>query len=140
MSKHGSNEVTFEIDIADGGSLSTGFIQYITKIGDISVKREAVDATPFGTDQDAYIIGVIKRREPVVIEGFYDDAATTGPDAVLNIGKITHAATRSCVITLASGKTISGEVWIEEYKRTLEVGQYHMYSSSIRFTGTVTEA
>jgi hypothetical protein len=142
--KHGSNEVDFQIDSADGGSLTTagitGFIQYITKIGDVSVKREAVDATPFGTDQEAWIIGVIKRREPLVIEGFYDDTASTGPDAVLNIGKITHAATRSVVLTFATGKTVTGEVWIEEYTRTLEVGQYHGYKASLRFTGTITEA
>jgi hypothetical protein len=140
MAKAGSNEVAFEIDTADGGSLSTGFIQYITKIGDVVVNREAVEATPFGVVDEQYIIGVMKKREPLVISGFYDDTATTGPDAVLNIGKITHAQTRSTLLTLKSGKTVTGECWIEKYTRTLEVGSYHGYEASLRYTGTVTEA
>jgi hypothetical protein len=141
MAKHGSNEVAFEIDIADGGALSTSFgSTYLTKIGDSVVNREAVEATPFGVVDEQYIIGVIKRREPLVIEGFYDDTATTGPDAVLNIGKVVHAATRSCVILFATGKTITGEVWIEKYTRGMEVGGYHTFSASLRWTGTITEA
>lgn len=139
--KHGSNEVAFEIDVADGGSLSTNFgTTYLTKIGDSVVNREAVGATPFGVVDEQFIIGVIKKREPLVIEGFYDDTASTGPDAILNIGRITHAATRSTVLTFASGKTITGEVWIEKYTRTLEVGAYHGFSASLRYTGTITEA
>jgi hypothetical protein len=139
--KHGSNEVAFEIDISDGGSLSTSFgSTYLTKIGDSVVNREAVEATPFGVVDEQYIIGVIKKREPLVIEGFYDDTATNGPDAILNIGRITHAATRSTVLTFASGKTITGEVWIEKYTRTMSVGEYHGFSASLRYTGTITEA
>lgn len=139
--KHGSNEVAFEIDVADGGALSTNFgTTYLTKIGDSVVNREAVEATPFGVVDEQFIIGVIKKREPLVIEGFYDDTASTGPDAILNIGRITHAVTRSTVLTFASGKTITGEVWIEKYTRTLEVGAYHGFSASLRYTGTITEA
>jgi hypothetical protein len=139
--KHGSNEVAFEIDVSDGGALSTSFgTTYLTKIGDSVVNREAVEATPFGVVDEQYIIGIIKKREPLTIEGFYDDTASTGPDAILNIGKVTHATTRSTVLTFASGKTITGEVWIEKYTRTVEVGQYHGFSASLRYTGTITEA
>jgi hypothetical protein len=140
MAKAGSNEVSFEILVSDGGAASTGFASnYITKINDVVVNREAVDATPFGVVDETYIIGVMKKRDPLVISGFYDDTATTGPDAVLNIGKITHTAPRSCTLTLKSGKTITGTVWIEKYTRTLEVGNYHGYEASLRYTGTVTE-
>lgn len=141
MAKHGSNEVSFEIQISDGGAASTGFASnYLTKIGDSVVNREAVDATPFGVVDETYIIGVMKKRDPLVISGFYDDTATTGPDAVLNIGKITHTAPRSCTLTFSSGKTITGAVWIEKYTRTMEVGAYHGYEASLRYTGTITEA
>lgn len=140
MSKYGSNAVALEIDTADGGSQSTGFIQYVTKIGDIVVKKESIESTPFGVTAESYLQGIIARHEPITIEGFYDDTATTGPDAILNIGKVTHAVTRTMTITLGGSKTISGEVWIESYQRTLESGQYHGYSATVRFTGTVTEA
>jgi len=141
LAKHGSNEVSFEIAVSDGGAASTGFASnYLTKIGDVVVNREAVEATPFGVVDEQYIIGVMKKRDPLVIEGFYDDTATTGPDAVLNIGRITHTAPRGTTLTFASGKTVTGTVWIEKYTRTLEVGNYHGYSASLRYTGTITEA
>jgi hypothetical protein len=136
--KHNSSESAFEIDIADGGSLSTGFVQYLTKIGPFSTKRPSKDATSFAATVETFLRGVVLRREPITIEGMYDDTATTGPDAVLDINKITHAVTRSCVITFASGKTVTGEVWIEEYQVTQEFDNYHAYSAVIRFTGTVT--
>ena len=139
MAKAGSNEVQFQIDSTDGGTLAD-ITQYVTKIGDVVVNREAQEATPFGVVDEQYIIGVMKKRDPVVIEGFYDDVASTGPDAILNIGRVTHAVTRSTVLTFKSGKTVTGEVWIEKYTRTLEVGQYHGYSASLRLTGTITEA
>lgn len=141
MAKHGSNEVALEIDSADGGSLTTGFgTNYVTKISDYVVNREAVESTPFGVTDEQYLIGIIRKREPLVIEGWYDDTATSGPDEVLNIGRRTHAATRSVVLTFATGKTVSGEVWIEKYTRTLAIGEYHGFSASLRFTGTITEA
>jgi len=141
MAKRGSSDVSFEIQISDGGASSTGFASnYLTKIGDVVVNREAVDATGFGVVDETYIIGVMKKRDPLVISGFYDDTASTGPDAILNIGKITHTAPRSTTLTFASGKTVTGTVWIEKYTRTLEVGNYHGYEASLRYTGTITEA
>lgn len=140
MAKHGSNEVLFEIDSADGGALTTGFgTTYVMKIGDYVVNREAKEATPFGVTDEQWLIGIIRRREPLTIEGWYDDAAA-GPDAVLNIGRVTHAATRTFLLTFASGKTVGGECWIEKYTRTMEIGEYHGFSAQLRMTGTITEA
>lgn len=138
MAKGNSSEFLFEIDTADGGSLSSGFTQYVTKFGDLDVKKESIESTPFGVTAEQYLQGVIKRHEPVTFGGFYDDTASTGPDVILNIGKITHAVTRSFSITLRSGKTVTGECWIEDYKITFESGSYHAYECTIRFTGTIT--
>lgn len=138
MAKAGSNEVSFQIDTADGGTLGD-ITQYLTKIGDFTVNREPKDSTPFGVTDEQYLIGIIRRREPVSLEGMYDDVAS-GPDAVLNIGRVTHAVTRSAVLTFKSGKTVTGEVWITKYTRGMEVGEYHTFSAEVRFTGTITEA
>jgi len=141
MAKHGSNEVAFEIDSADGGSLTTGFgTNYVMKISDFVVNREAKESTPFGVTDEQYLIGIIRKREPLTIEGWYDDTATSGPDEVLNIGRRTHAATRTFLLTFASGKTVGGECWIEKYTRTMEIGEYHGFSAVLRMTGTITEA
>jgi hypothetical protein len=124
--------------VADGGALSSGFTQYVNKIGPFATKRPSKDSTAFNATVESFLRGIVLRHEPITIEGMYDDTATTGPDAVLDINKITHAATRSVVMTLAAGKTVSGEVWIEEYNITQEFDEYHAYAAVIRFTGTVT--
>jgi transcriptional regulator with GAF, ATPase, and Fis domain len=141
MAKHGSNEVAFEIDVTDAGALSSGLgTNYITKISDYVVNREAVESTPFGVTDEQYLIGIIRKREPLTIEGWYDDTATQGPDEILNIGRKTHAATRTFLLTFATGKTVGGECWIEKYTRTMNIGDYHGFSAQLRMTGTITEA
>jgi len=139
MAKAGSNEVAFTLDKSDGGA-PQALTPYITKINDVVVNREAQESTPFGVVDEEFLIGPIKRREPVTLEGFYDDLVTDGPDAILNIGKVTHAVTRSFLLTFKSGKTVAGECWITKYTRTMEVGSYHTYAAELRPTGTITEA
>ena len=136
--KHSSVEFSFTIDKADGGA-PEDITAYITKFGDIVVDKGSVVSTPLGVDAEEYLLGVITKYEPIVIEGFYDDTATTGPDAILNIGKVVHAVTRSAVATLATSRTIAGEVWITNYKRGVTVGEYTSFSATIQFTGAVTE-
>lgn len=139
MTKYSSPSVEFEIDTTDTGPITTNFADYITKIGDVTVGRPLIESTPFSASLAEYLLSVFKKYEPITIEGFYDDTASTGPDAVLNIGKVTHAATRSFTLTIGGSKTVSGECWITEYKRTFTVGEYHGYAATIQPTGTITE-
>ncbi len=139
MAKYHSGNFKFEIDKTDGGVLTNGLTAHITRFGDLEVTKESIDATPLGSTVETYLQGVIARRAPLTFGGFYDDGAEPAPDAVLNINTITHAATRSYEITLGA-KKVSGECWIESYKRTFDVGTYHGYECTIRFTGAVTES
>lgn len=140
MAKADSTDFLFEIDVADSGALSSGFTAYLTRIGDIEVSKGTVSSTPLGADTATYMLGVFKDYPAFTIEGWYDDTADTGPDAILNIGRVTHAVTRSFSITFASGKTVTGECWITNYKRTEAVGEYCGFSATLQPTGTITEA
>jgi hypothetical protein len=135
--KQNSSAITFEIDVTDGGAASTGFVQYLTKIGDIELNRGTVTSTPFGVSASQYLLGVIKDYPAFTIEGFYDTTASTGPNAILNG---THAATRTFTMGFGDSKTVSGECWITNYKRTQAVGEYQGFSATIQPTGTQTEA
>lgn len=140
MSKYSSTSFAFEIDKADSGALTSGLTAHITKFGDIVVNKGSVESTPFGVSAAEYLQGVIKRYEPITIEGLYDDGAEPAPDAVFNIGAVTHAVTRSFSLTIGGAKTVTGECWITDYKRGFEVGGYTSYSATIQPTGTITEA
>ena len=137
--KHNSTELTFTIDSADGGSLQD-ITQYLTKIGDVVVSKGSVNVTPFGATASAYLLGVIKDYPSFTLEGYYDDTSSTGPDAILDIGKVVHSQTRSFVLTISSGKTITGELWITDYKRGFTVGDYTTFVATVQATGTITEA
>ena len=139
MAKYGSNSIKIEIDSADGGSL-VDITAYVTKLGDIAIDKGLIDVTPFGTSSAAFLQGVFKTYAPIDIEGFYDDTASTGPDAILNIGAVTHTQTRTFKLTYGGTKTTQGEAWITAYKRGDEVGGYVTYTATLQLTGTITEA
>ena len=137
--KHNSTEITFTIDSTDGGSLQD-ITAYLTKIGDVAVSKGSVNATPFGASASAYLLGVIKDYPSFTLEGYYDDTSSTGPDAILDIGKVTHTQTRTFLLTIASGKTVGGELWITDYKRGFTVGDYTTFVATVQPTGTIAEA
>jgi len=145
MAKYSSPNLVFEMAVSDGGAMTTGFSQYITKFGEINVSRPLIESTPFGAAIAQYLVSIFKKYEPFTIEGYYDDTATSGPDAVLNIGRITNSTTRQFSLTIGGSKTITangttGGVWIVSYKRTFNVGEYHGYSCELQASGTITEA
>jgi hypothetical protein len=146
MAKYSSPNLTFEIATSDtNATMTTGFSQYITKFGEINITRPLVDATAFADSIAKYLVSIFKKYEPFTIEGFYDDTATTGPNAILNIGQYTNSTTRKFALTLGGTKTIqadgsTGGLWIVSYKRTFTVGEYHAYSCELQASGTITEA
>lgn len=139
MAKYSSVDTIFEIDVADGGALSSGFsAAYLT--GNIEVdftKGDPIESTAHGASAWTGLQGVISRMAPFTLEGFYDDTATTGPDAILNIQRVTHAVTRSFSLTLGTGEVITGECWITNYKVVSSVGTYHTFTATITPTGTI---
>jgi len=145
MAKYSSPNLTFEMAISDGGAMTTGFSQYITKFGEINITRPLIESTPFGAAIAQYLVSIFKKYEPFTIEGFYDDTASTGPNAVLNIGQYTNSTTRQFSLTIGGSKTITangttGGLWIVSYKRTFNVGEYHGYSCELQASGTISEA
>ena len=134
MSLYGSSQVKIEIDVTDGGSLGD-ITPYVTKLGDVTINRGAVESTPFGVSFPEYLAGVLRDCGEITVEGFFNDAAAPAPNAVFNG---THAVTRSFKITWGV-KYTSGECWITDYKRGSEVGGYVTYSATLRTTGTIIE-
>jgi hypothetical protein len=139
VSKYGSNQIVVKIDASDGGSL-TDITEYITRIGDLECDKGTVTSTPFGTDAAEYLQGVVKNYPSFILGGFYDDTASTGPDAILNIGKVTHSQTRTFEITTGGTNKISGECWLHNYKLTFAVNEYHNFEVAVQPTGVITQS
>jgi hypothetical protein len=129
VAKFSSKDLTFTV----GG---TAMQNYLLRIGNVKVKAILAESHAFGDTWFEAISTGIKQMEPLTVGGFYDDAATTGPDAVFSpIG-----TTVAIVITWGGSKTTSFSAIIEDYDRKPNRGGMTEWDSVLRPTGTVTEA
>jgi len=140
MAYRSSVDVLFEADKADGGALTSGLTPYITKFGDLEFTKGTVESTPFGVSAAAYLLGVISRYAPMDIEFRYNDAAEPAPNAVFDITKVTHTVTRSFSLTVGGSRVYTGELWITNWKANMNVGDIHVCTATVQFTGTINVA
>lgn len=70
------------IDRTAGGTLDA-ISTYVDTIEGIGREYDALDVTQF-TDSAERVIPGIERAQEIVLRGAFDDAATTGPDAILS--------------------------------------------------------
>jgi len=126
----------FSIDATDGGSPQS-MKTHIREIDGFEVVRGNEDYTTLGLAWEASVLTGLRSASEFTIKGLYDDTASTGPNATFNG---THAVTRSCVFTFASGKTASFEAWILGFKRVPKPKGRTDYEARIKPTGTITEA
>ena len=139
MTQYASNSVVFKVDAADAGSL-TDITSYLTELNGVKVDRKTIDANTLGTTAATYLTEPIKSYQAIEVGGFYDDTASVGPEAILNIGRVTHAVTRSFELTIGGSKKISGECWITAWDVTIQANNYHTFKATLQPTGTITEA
>ena len=139
MAKYGSSSVVIEFDGADGGAL-TDMSQHVQSINGTKISKLTEESHTFGDAWFEALQTGIKRMENIVLEGLYDDTATTGPDAVWNIAAITHAVTRTFKITYGGTKTTSVETWILSYERMPVRGALTRFRVELQPTGAVSEA
>ena len=77
----------------------------------------------------------------VVLGGFYDDTATTGPDVVLGVLSVGPAAvTRTLKVTYGASKSTSVECSIVKMSKKLVRNGLTRFEVTLRPTGAVTGA
>lgn len=134
MAKYGSNSVTVEVDNSSGTLVD--LTEYINSINGMDIEAITEDTTVFGdTWQENTYVGV-KKANSIQIKGFYDDTATTGPDAVLNA----LGDTRTFQLTYGNSKSSSVEAIITKYVRIPTVSKLTEFECDLTPTGAVTEA
>ena len=138
MSKYSSKDFVIKIDKSDGGALQD-MSSYIDQLPEIVKLFNTVEATcASDTYEKAIATGIIGLQQ-ITIGGFYDDTASTGPDAVFNTAGYAGAE-RTLEITYGSTKKTTVEVIIVEYARLGKVKDETRFRAVLRPTGTLTEA
>ena len=134
MTKYGSDQLTIEFDNA--GGMLVDMTAHVTEINGLSVQAVLEESTPFGASWEESLYSGVKLADDVELTGFYDDTATTGPDAMFNA----LGATRTLKLTWGGAKTSQVEAIIAQYDRNPAVKESTKYTVTLKPTGAVTEA
>lgn len=140
MSKYNSSNLIIEFDNA---ALALQVITpYVLRCGSLKKKGLFEESTAYGKSVVERLYAGMKDTEPIVLGGFYDDAASPAPDALFDdIGNVatTGGGTRTLKITWGGTKTSSVEMFIQDYEKLPDVGKLHQYNVTLLPSGAVTE-
>ena len=140
MAKYGSNSLTIQVDSTEGGSLSD-ISNYITSINGVEVEAVLAESHAFGDSWFEHLATGLRKMNPVVLGGFYDDTASTGPNAIfVGVQDSPADQTRTLQITWGGSKTTTVEVWIQKYSRMATRNELTRFEVTLQPTGAVTEA
>lgn len=131
MAKYGQSDFIISV----GG---TNMSQHVDTLNGADIEAMLQQSDTFGDSWVEQLYTGIRRMEPIVVEGFYDDTATTGPDA--KFGGAALGTTVAVVLTWGGAKTSSFNAVISRYARTPGRGELSRYAATLTPTGAVTEA
>ena len=133
MPKYGSEDLTIKIDNDLGAAKDLS--SYIDTINEFTVEALLQEGHAFGDAWVKQLFTGVKRGNALTVEGFYDDTATDGPDAILNaIGD-----TRGVEITWGGSKKSTFDAIITSYSRRPVRGDLTRFSCVLTPTGEVSE-
>lgn len=134
MSKYGSKDIT--IKVSNASQALQDLSAYVDTINEFTVEALLQEGHTFGDSWVKQLFTGVKRGNPLTIEGFYDDTASTGPHAILNaIGD-----TRKIEVTWGGTKKSTVDVIITNYSRRPVKGDLTRFSCTLTPTGAVIEA
>lgn len=138
MAKYGSSSVTINVD--DSGGVARDLTNYITKMSALELEALLEESTAYGDAWIEFLAAGLRKMNPIQLEGFYDDTATSGPHVVLSDLPTGPASiTKTITVVWGGAKSTAVEVLIAKYQRQAEPGKITRFQASLQPTGTVTE-
>lgn len=126
------------VSIKDHSGASQTFTAFVRSIGGVSIEAIIQEAHTMGSTWFKYLYAGIKKCAPIVLGGYYDDTASTGPDAMF-AGYEGETRTGT-VLTWGGSKTTTADTIIQKYDRLPKLGALTEFSVTLQPTGTVSEA
>lgn len=136
MAKFGSSTIAVTYDDGPGGTPRT-VTPYINSIGGIKLEQINEMTMPFGQAYESHTPVGVQRMPDVVVEGWFDNTATTGPHVVFGTPDDSPAdATRSFTFSPNSGTQLfSVETRLVDYEVIANNGQLSRFRATIRQAG-----
>ena len=140
MAVYGFDDLAVSIDNSSGTPVA--ITAYLTSIGPVVKEAITEESHAAGDSWVEHLFAGVRRMSPIAIGGFYDDTASTGPNALLDdVGCVaTSGGTRTVLITYGSTKTTSFEAIIMSYTRSPVRNETHKFEAILQPTGAPTEA
>ena len=134
MTRYGSVDLT--IKVGNDSGAAKDLTSYIDTINEFTVEALLQEGHAFGDEWVKQLFTGVKRGNALTVEGFYDDTAADGPDAILKaIGD-----TREVEIAWGGSKKSTFDAVITNYSRRPVRGDLTRFSCTLTPTGEVTEA
>lgn len=141
MALYGYDDLVVEFDNSAGALQNMS--QYVTSIGPVIKEAITEESHAAGDSWVEHLFAGIRRMSPITIGGFYDDTATTGPNAIFDdVGVVAGpaAGTRTLAVTYGSTKKTTVETIIMSYTRTPTRNETTKFEVVVQPTGAPTEA
>lgn len=135
MAKYGGDVLKIEFDNASGTLVD--MTQHVLEFNGIDVEAILEEAHTFGDAWVEQLFTGLRKANEITLRGFYDDTASTGPDAIFNA--VGNTTTRTLKVTWGGTKTTSVECIIKNYRRLPTRGEMTKYEVVLAPTGAVTE-
>lgn len=136
MPKFGSSTAVVTYDDAPGGTPRT-VTSYITSLGGIKLEQINEMTMPFGQNYESNTPVGVQRMPDVVVEGYFDTTATSGPHIVFGTPDDDPAdTTRTFTFSPNSGtSTFTVETRLVDYEVIPSNGALTKYRATIRQAG-----
>jgi len=114
--KHSSSEITIAYDDGPGGTPRT-ITSFILTMGAVKLTSNMEVSTAYGDTITKMLPTGLSTIDPIDLEGFWDDTATTGPHVVF-IAPDTNpqGTTRTLTIVFGNSKTWTSEGFLNSYE------------------------
>lgn len=132
MAKYGSANTVISFDDSAGSLVDIS--AYVLSVGAVKKSAMLVDATTIGMAWKAVLNSTLYEMDPMPVETFYDDAASTGPWVLFNdIGNVAGPADgREFKVLYGAAKSTLWKVIIESVERNLAIGELHKLTAVLR--------
>ncbi len=112
---------------------------YILEASEVSIEGLFEESQAFGDQWKENLPVGVKMLSEITLSFFYDDAVTSGPDAIFNAVAATVAATQRTLKFTWGTKTTAVETYIKKYTRQPVRNSLIKASVVLLPTGAVTE-
>ncbi len=116
MANYGQSSVKISVSTASGSAANKDMSDHIDTFNGVSINMITQQSDAFGDSWQEHLPVGVRFMDPLVFEGFYDDAGTSGPHAIWgNTSDV--GADRVYEIDFGSSDVVNGHVLITKYER-----------------------